>query len=197
MKEKLIFYFNQIHPLDEAEQALLIRSFVPQSYPAKTFLLRQGEVCQNLFFVTEGIVRVGLVDQQGEDITTYFQTENNFVTDYESFLRDRAAHFFIQAIEDVTVLQIDRYGIHRLYEQVSFGDKLGRVIAEELFIATNQRLLSFYTQTPEERYRTLLATSAQSGLINRVPQHYVASYIGVKPPSLSRIKRRFQQDHSR
>ena len=192
MKEKLLSYLGQIHPLNEKEEQLVGHSFVRQSYTAKNFLLPQGEVCQHLFFIVEGIVRVGLVNQAGEDITTYFQTEDNFVTDYESFLHDSPAHFFIQSLEDTTVLRIDRYGIHRLYEQTNFGDKLGRVIAEELFVATNRRLLSFYLQSPEERYQTLLTSSPR--LINRVSQSHIASYIGVKPQSLSRIKRRFQQD---
>lgn len=192
MKEALIAYFNRVYLLSETERALFRQAFVPQSYAAKDFLLPQGEVCQKLFFITKGVVRVGLTDQRGEEITVYFQAENSFVTDYESFLRNSGAHFFIQALEDTAVLMVDRYGLRQLYEQTPGGNIIGRVMAEELFIATNQRLLSFYTQSPEERYRALLST--YPGLANRVPQGYIASYVGVKPQSLSRIKRRFQQE---
>lgn len=194
MKETLIAYFSQVHPLSEAEQEQFRKAFVPRSYVAKDLLLQQGEVCHNLFFIIEGIVRVGLTDQYGEERTVYFQAENNFVTDYESFLRDSQAHFFIEALEDVSVLSVDRYGLHQLYQQTDSGNIIGRVMAEELFIATNRRLLSFYTQRPEERYQSLL--DAYPGLANRVPQHCIASYVGVKPQSLSRIKRRVQGDNS-
>ena len=148
MKEELLAYFAQVHPLTETERALFNKAFVRQSYAAKDFLLQQGEVCHHLFFITQGLVRVGLTDQQGEENTLYFQQEGHFVTDYESFLRDAEAHFFIQALEEVSVLAVDRYGLYQLYEQTDGGNVIGRKMAEELFIATNQRLLSFYIPPP-------------------------------------------------
>lgn len=188
LKDALIAAFRALVPLPATDEAELRRAFSTQAVPARSYLLAQGDICQGLYFVGRGLVRVGLVDPQGTDITTHFVAEHQFVTSYESFLLDQPSPFFIQALEACTLLRIDRYGLQQLYARTASGDRLGRLVAEQLYIGLNRRLVAFYTQSPEARYQELLVTEPH--LLQRVQQQHIASYLGVQPQSLSRIKRR-------
>jgi CRP-like cAMP-binding protein len=187
-KEAVVQFFGQLVELDAADQQCIRERFVVLSARNKQYLLQSGDVCQQLFFVRSGCVRVSIAGQSGDDITCYFGMEGQFVANYESFLTGKPSPYSLQCLEDCTLLAIDRKGLQELYEHVRYGDRIGRLMAEHLFIDTIERLTSFYTETPEQRYQQFL--SAYPGLIQRIPQHYIATYIGVRPQSLSRIKRR-------
>lgn len=191
-QHKLVSYLKGLANLTDQEEELLAKSFHFETVKAKEFLQAQGEVCNKLFYLISGMVRAGVQTEDGDDATIYFQGENNFVSDYESFLKERPSEFFIQAIDNLEVLSISKANLLQIYSSTANGDRLGRLITEKAFIITNQRLVSFYTQSAEERYRKLMESVPE--LLNRVPQNYIASFIGVKPQSFSRIKRRLIEE---
>jgi CRP-like cAMP-binding protein len=187
-KDSLIELFRQLAPMTAADEEKVRARFAAMHVPARTYLMQAGEVAQQCYFVVKGCVRVSILNLEGEDLSCYFATEGMFVSNYESFLTGAPSLYGLQALENCELLAIDRLGLEELYRNTATGERIGRRMAEFFFIDVIQRLTSFYTQTPEERYLAFMAASPQ--LLNRIPQHYIAAHIGVRPQSLSRIKRR-------
>jgi len=187
-KEKIVELMASIASLSEADKQLVERSFSRSDYAARQNMHYQGDVSPAIFFITKGLVRYGHMDRNGNDISFDFRGENQFVTDYASFLHSEPSQFFIECLEPTAVLKLDRYGLERLYTEMPQGNLIGRKIAEGLYTESQKRLFSFYNYTAEERYQEFLKDYSE--LAERIPQSFIASYIGVKPESLSRIKRR-------
>jgi len=178
----------------DGEEEKLIRSlFNTIQIPAKTFLVQAGEINHSLYFINKGCARIGFNSRTGEEISCYFAQETEWISIYESFLTNSPTEYFIQTLEDCELLVSDRLGVETLFSQVRNGNLIGRKLTEGVFIQTVDRLTDFYMYTPEERFQRFI--QAQPKLANRIPQGYLASYIGVKPQSLSRIKKRILAEH--
>ncbi len=187
-KDGLVAFFRQLVPLSLADEGRIRERFTGQVAPARQYLVQSGEICQSVYFILEGCVRVAIENQQGEDVTCFFASEGQFVANYESFLTGKSSPYSLQCLEPCRLLAIDRKGLQELYDLNEYGERAGRLIAENLFVDATERLTSFYMDTPEQRYQQFLID--YPGLSQRIPQHYIAAYIGVRPQSLSRIKRR-------
>ena len=187
-KDGLVAFFRQLVPLSLEDEGRIRERFTGQVAPAKQYLVHAGEISQLVYFILEGCVRVAIQNPQGEDITCFFASEGQFVANYESFLTGKSSPYSLQCLEPCRLLAIDRKGLQELYEFNQFGERAGRLIAEHLFVDATDRLTSFYMDAPEQRYQKFLIK--HPGLAQRIPQHYIAAYIGVRPQSLSRIKRR-------
>lgn len=187
-KSGVVTMFRRLAPVSPAEEQFIMERFSGLSVPAKSHLSREGEVAKEVYFVVKGCVRVYIPTEDGKDITCYFAAEGEFASNYESFVSGKPSDYAVQALEDCELLAIDRMGMQELYTHTTNGERIGRLIAEYLFVETMNRLTSFYKETPEDRYRQFM--QERPHLIHRLPQHYIAEYIGVRPQSLSRIKRR-------
>ena len=122
-------------------------------------------------------------------MTYGFGAEYEFVCDYSSFLVAQPSQNNIEALEPTDMLSISFDDLQRLYRDLEHGERLGRLIAERIFLQALDQLASFYRDPPAVRYQRFLGHF--SHLLERLPQYYIASYIGGKPQSLSRIRRRF------
>jgi CRP-like cAMP-binding protein len=189
-KDLLISALRAIVPIAPAEEELVRASVTTVHYPSRSMMLQEGEISQCLYFVVKGCARCAINCPTGEDISCYFASEGEWIGVYESFLTGEPSQYFMQALEDCEFLMVDRMGMETLFNRLRNGQMLGRRLAEGLFVNTIERLTDFYRYTPEERFRKFL--EEQPHLANRIPQNCLASYIGVKPQSLSRIKRRLQ-----
>jgi CRP-like cAMP-binding protein len=149
----------------------------------------EGLICREVGFILRGSFRQFYV-VDGEDKSTFFMFENGFVTDYESFLKQAKGELTIEAMEDAEVLTFDYTTIQRFYRIYPTFETFGRLIGEYLFTCLQDRLKGFMLNSPEERYRRFLKNSESSVILARVPQHYIASYLGITPVSLSRIRNR-------
>ncbi|HAA21177.1 MAG TPA: hypothetical protein DCP28_21340 [Cytophagales bacterium] len=127
----------------------------------------------------------------GNDRTTYFYTQGEFVSAYDSFIHQRPALMYFQALTDVEVLEISSGAAEQLLSGSKTFEALARIGMEEEMVVNQHIIASLLTQTPEERYMALLED--QPSIFQTIPQHYIASFLGVQPESLSRIKRRAQQ----
>lgn len=145
------------------------------------------EVPQHVFFVSKGLIRVFITDEEGVEHTVHFAMENQFIVDYSHFILKTPAVYTLQAIEATEVVSIPRSAIEWGYDHLAEGNKLGRLIAEYYFIYQDHRIHSRYTRTPKERYDSL--ESIFPNIHQRVPQHQIASYLGITPIHLSRLKR--------
>jgi CRP-like cAMP-binding protein len=190
-KDDLIAVFRQMVPLSEQDELFIRERFSFLEVPAKRFLLEPNVICQQVFFVQKGCARIIITDKSGEETSCYFATEGEFIANYESFLGGVPSPYAIQTLEDCKLLVIDRKGMSELFEKTQYGERIGRIIAEFIFTDTLERLTSFYTETAEQRFERFQIR--YPGLLSRIPQHYIATYVGVRPQSLSRIKKRSQK----
>ncbi|GAB3179044.1 Crp/Fnr family transcriptional regulator [Telluribacter humicola] len=168
--------------LDQFQSQCLSRSFRRQE-----LLLRPGAVPNEIFFIEQGLVRVVVTDQAGTEHTIHFALEHQFITDYSSFMLQQPSLYSVQALEETQVVVLPRSAIEWGYAHLYQGDKLGRLVAEFYFIYQDNRIRNLYARTPKERYDTI--TDVFPNIHNRAPQHMIASYLGITPVHLSRLKK--------
>jgi CRP/FNR family transcriptional regulator, anaerobic regulatory protein len=151
------------------------------------YLFSEGEICQFIGFIIKGCFRIFIL-KDGKEITFDFFVENRPIADYESYFCQQPTQFYFQAIEPSEILILNDVCLKLLFEESPNGQRLQRIVVENLFFRFRDKLLSLYLDSPEERYRNLLQTAPD--LLQRIPQYYLASYLGIEPESLSRLKRR-------
>lgn len=168
----------------------LIRSFLKFRKISKSELVfHQGDICQAVYFTLHGCLR-SFVVKNGKEYTLFFHSEKQTFGDYESFQKQTPAYFSCQAIEDSEIMIFDRR-VMIFFENTPDGQKFLRLVAEDLAFFLRDKLLSLFLDTPEERYLKLIKNEPE--LLQRLPQYYLASYLGIEPESLSRLKRRVYQ----
>jgi CRP-like cAMP-binding protein len=180
-------------PLNDAEWQVLMPHLEVSTLKKKKNFMEPGKVCNHISLVVKGSVRFFHV-KDGEEITGYFSFENEFVSSYKSFLTRQSGISYIQALEDTIFVNLSYANMQQIYDDKLIGKKmerLVRLIAEHYLICYEDRVTSFITQTPEERYNKLLETGGE--VLQRIPQHYVANFLGITPVSLSRIRRRIMK----
>ncbi len=148
------------------------------------------KVCDQVGFIVTGSMRYFHI-KDGQDITGYFSFENELVSSYKSYLTGNLGITYIQALEDTKLINISRKAMEQMLANPMLAYKMerfGRLVAEHYLCCYEDRVASFITQTPEERYLLLLNTGRE--ILQRMPQHYIANFLGITPVSLSRIRRR-------
>jgi CRP-like cAMP-binding protein len=156
----------------------------------KELFISGDKVCNEVGFIYSGSFRFFLV-KDGIEISNYFCFQNDMISSYRSFLKRVPAGLSIEAMENAEVVCFNHASLQTLLADTRTAYKMerfGRTIAEYLICCYEERVFSFLTQTPEERYAALLAE--QPTFLRRVPQHYLANYLGITPVSLSRIRKR-------
>lgn len=156
----------------------------------KTHFAEHGKVCDAMAFIISGSVRYYHV-KEGNEITGYFSFEQEFVSSYKSFLTREPSMTYIQALEDTELIAISYKNMQALLQHPLMAYKMerfGRLVAEHYICCYEDRIASFIIQTPEERYLNMMKT--ERAILQRIPQHYVATFLGITPVSLSRIRKR-------
>ena len=156
----------------------------------KKHFTEAGKICTDVGFVISGSVRYYHI-KDGEEITNYFSFENELVSSYKSFLHQEPGITYLQALEDSLIVTISFDNMQRMLAHPVLAykmERMCRLIAEYYICCYEDLVASFITQTPEERYLALLSTGRD--ILQRMPQHYIAHFLGVTPVSLSRIRRR-------
>jgi CRP-like cAMP-binding protein len=156
----------------------------------KTFLIEAGQVCNEVGFIISGSVRLYTV-KDGEEITGYFCLDHEFISSYKSFLTRQPSITYIQALENTQLITFTHAGLQEMLKNEKLAYKMerfGRLIAEQLICCFEDRMAAFIIQTPEERYLQLL--NSGTIIMQRIPQHYIAQFLGITPVSLSRIRKR-------
>jgi CRP-like cAMP-binding protein len=188
----LIQTIRKYIPFSPADEAVARRVFHQRLYKKGDHLLAEGEICRHIVFIESGLVRY-YINKDGEERTTYFNKEGEFVCLYTSFLPQSPSTMNIQALEDCSVWTVSFDGIQQFYKEVTYGERFGRMAIEDVFVSAIAQIASFYTDTPEIRYQKFLLDYPD--IVQRIPQYYIASYVGVKPQSLSRIRKRLSSSN--
>jgi CRP-like cAMP-binding protein len=187
MINSLLHSIQNLITLSQTERDIVTSLFKEKTYKKGDFFLSEGQICRQVGFVAKGLMRY-YINHDGEEKTYAFSQENNYVCNYESFLPQNPSSKIIQALEDCDVLVISYDDLQIFYASVREGERFGRIAIEAVFIQMLQDVTSFYIETPELRYERFIKNHAD--LQQRISQYHIASYVGVKPQSLSRIRKR-------
>jgi len=180
------YFFKDIPTLQEHWPDIK-HLFIQREVPAKTCLLAEGDIATNIYFIDQGALRLWNNDE-GRDITVQFFFENQLVASFESWYQKIPSSFSIESIEKTTVTSLSSDAFDQLIHQFpEINPYLMRLISER-FVSYTNYFLSRIKDTPEKRYQELMINEPE--ILERVPQHYIASYLGITPVSLSRIKQR-------
>lgn len=160
---------------------------ITKSFKRYEVLSRPGIVPNEIFFINIGLIRVIVSDVNRHEQSLHFALENQFIADYSAFILKQPSLYTLQTEEETEAVVMPRSAIEWGYSNLRQGDRLGRLIAEFYFIYQDNRLKNLYTRTPKKRYDTI--TEIFPNIHNRVPQHMIASYLGITPVHLSRLKK--------
>lgn len=179
-------FLQRFAQIEESEWAHWSKSFLIKDYKKQEHLLFPNEVCKYIYFVNAGLLRLYFADADANEHTFHFSLENSFAADYESFLSNTPSSYGIQALENTQVVMMPLSMLREGYSFLKEGEKLGRRLAEDHFFMFSQKIKSIYTSTPKERYKQLELVFP--GILKRVSQHYLASFLHITPVHLSRLK---------
>lgn len=189
--QKLFHFYVNIMRLDEKEAEYHISKFEKIEVPKKTNLTNAGEIENYVYFIDKGIVRFFInktVKSEVKEITFSFTSENSFTSAYDSFVTRKPSVYSIQTLKKATVYRIHYDDMQELYNKTQEGNYLGRISAEKLYVKKAEREIDFLLYSAEERYLNLMETFPE--YILQIPLKYIASYLGVTPQALSRIRKR-------
>ncbi|MFP4089168.1 MAG: Crp/Fnr family transcriptional regulator [Cyclobacteriaceae bacterium] len=164
----------------------LLTSFRIKSLKAGDFLVKEGDVCREVAFVERGLMRV-FSNRKGREITYLIVTEGGFSTSLSSFISQSPSEEAVQAQEDSLLYCLSRTELLQLYDAHPVMEKAARIFFEQLSADLMRRMLVMLSETAEERYERLL--KEQPHLLQRIPLHQLASFLGLAPQSLSRIRK--------
>lgn len=189
MKQTLRHVMSQTIPISDDEWAAFEPHIKIKKVAKKEMWVRTGYHSTEIALLLKGAMRQYHLLPDGER-TTFFFFEKDFACDYQSFITSQPATITIEALEDCEILYFHRDVLLRLYRLYPAYETFGRLIAESVYLCAMERLNSFLLNSPEERYRHFLKSDESEQILARIPQHYIASYLGITPVSLSRIRNR-------
>ena len=171
------------------DEASTIRAlFTYRKYRKRQFIIQEGDVVRHESYVVRGLARIYEVDLKGKEHILQFGPEDWWVGDLYSFLTETASRYAIDCLEDTELLQISRPDLEQLYVRVPSMERCFRIMIQNAFIAATQRVSANLARTAGQRYEDFLARYPE--IEKRVPDHQIASYLGITPQSLSRIRAR-------
>lgn len=186
MWDALLQNLGKYVSLDAAEAAIIESLFTFRKFRKRQYILQEGDIARHETFISKGITRTYEVNDSGQEHVVQFGPEDWWVGDLYSFLTDTPSPYNIDCLEDTEVLQITKPNLDLLYQQVPKMERHFRIIIQNAFIASTQRVSSALAKSALERYEEF--TQRYPHIEQRVPNHQVASYLGITPQSLSRIR---------
>ena len=190
-KEACIIFRNHVEAfckMTDADWELLVPHLEMKSLKKNQHFIREGKKETSIGFVIEGMLRQ-YYTKDGEEKTTYFFFENHLISSYISCITAKPSLITIEALSNTTCISFPYKIMLELFDKSMAWQKFGRLIAEYLTIGLEERMVGLLLQSPEERYIDLL-NSNKKKILERVPQHYIANYLGITPVSMSRIRNR-------
>ena len=183
MEKKL----SNLIPIAESKIQEFFSKFTPSSLNKGDYFIREGKVCRKLAFITKGCM-VCSYNKNGKEYIDEFSIENEFITDYASFIKGEPADKDVICLENTELLTIEYEDLQTLYEKDKEFEKAGRLMSDMLFVTWQDKAKSLLIDEAQTRY--LKRIENRPSLPQRVPQYLIASYLGISPETLSRIRRK-------
>jgi len=188
MKNQIKKHFSRYVEFNDIEIDEIFSKLTHKTFEKKDFLLKEGQICKNNFFLTSGLVRSFYIDKKGNEKITQFALENWWVTNMESYIKSVPSYSSIQAIEKTTVLIIDKIALEKLFKSFPKLEKYFRMITENMLIAIQRRNDIYLQMKSKDRYDNLIQNFPD--FTQRVPQYMIASYLEITPEYLSELRKK-------
>jgi CRP/FNR family transcriptional regulator, anaerobic regulatory protein len=188
--QKIKEYVSRFVTYTESEWQPFLEALVKREVIKGNYLMEEGQVCDYVAFINKGLFRTYSM-VKGEEVTSNFSFDGNFFTDFPSFVTRQPTLENHQALEDSEVWTLSYEKMQAIYKSTPVWEKFGRLIAEYVLVRIAERNRSMLFLSAEELYLDLMKTRPK--VIANIPQHYIASYLGIQPESLSRIRKRLSQ----
>lgn len=191
MFEALRLHIAKYIDLSEEEFVRCTAFFIPKKIRKTHFLLQAGEVCRHMAFVSKGCLRSYSIDDAGEEHVVQFAIEDWWMTDPYSYLTGEPSGYNIDALQDSDLLLLDRSSYEKLPIELPKFERFFRMLLENKYIASQRRITAALSASAEERYLNFIKT--YPAFAQRIPQRHIASYLGITPQSLSRLRKELSE----
>lgn len=185
---KLLYYFKKWSDITEEHEAIILSAFELSTIKKKKDLLVSGQTCQYLYFITRGCLRSFYIDSKGMEHIYQIRMDNNWISDLESFFSKAPSKYNIETLEDSQLLRISHEGLEQLLKDIPQLERYFRILFQKAYVNALSRLNATMWETAMDRYNEMLKEHPE--VFQRVPLVYIASYLGITPESLSRIRKR-------
>lgn len=185
--EQIKQVMRQMIKVTELELNQFLSGALVKTFKKQELLSKPNFVPNEVFFINKGIIRVLISDHEGNEHTIHFALENQFIADYSNFIQEKPSFYSLQALEETQAVVLPRSTIEWGYLNLEEGQKMGRLVAEYYFIYQDDRIKNQYIRTAKQRYDSI--SEVFPNIHKRVPQHMIASYLGITPIHLSRLKK--------
>jgi CRP-like cAMP-binding protein len=193
MHDELIRSISNKVTLTSNEIEALKHFFIPKKIRKRHFVLNAGDVCQYQFFVEKGLLRAFSMDDKAVEHVVQFAPEGWWVSDICSFLSGDDALYSIEALEDSELLLLTKDRMDKMLEDIPKMERYFRLLMQNSIVALQRRITSVQSDSAEQKYLKLIET--YPNIIKRSPQQHVASYLGITPETLSRIRKKVSTSH--
>lgn len=183
----LIKYFSSFAVFTSEEEKTILDSMIVRYFKKGDIVLKENDVDNTTFFVVKGLVRQYKI-LDGNDLTINFFAENEWIISLNSFNKKKTANYFLICLEDTELITGNEESAQALFKAFPRFETISRVVMEKAFAEKHEMLHAFQTDSPEQRYENLVKNKPD--ILQRIPQYYIASYLGLTPESLSRIRKR-------
>lgn len=184
---KLLYYFNKWTDLTKEDEGIILSAFERMNIKKKKDVLISGQTCNYLYFIDKGCLRSFYVDSKGVEHIYQIRMDNSWISDLESFFSQNPSKYNIEALEDSALLRISNERMEKLLIEIPKLERYFRILFQKAYINALNRLNSTMWETAMDRYNDMLKEHPE--IFQRVPLVYIASYLGITPESLSRIRR--------
>lgn len=183
--DKFLQSLNLIYPLSPDLHEHLLDKLKLVILPKKGFLLKEGRICKNIYFINKGLARCFYI-KEDKEVSSWFMKEGDLIISVESYFKQQPSYENIQAIEECELFSLSYEELHVIYHKFPEFNFIARVLTEKYYTLSEQRLFSLRMQRASERYAHLMNHFPE--IIQRVPSTFIASYLGITLETLSRIK---------
>lgn len=187
MHDLLLKSISEKTRITSAEEAKLKEFFIPKKIRKRQYVLNAGDVCQYITFVEKGMLRSFTVDDDGNEHVVQFAIEGWWISDVGSFISGNNALYNIEALEDSEVLNLTKQAMDDMMDQLPQLERYFRLLMQNNIIVLQRRVIAYMSLSAEEKYLKLMDVCPD--IISRAPQQYVASYLGITPETLSRVRK--------
>lgn len=187
MYERILQNVSRFIELTEEEKQYFLSILQTKRLRKRQYLLQEGDISRNEYFVNKGCLRTYYIDAKGSEHVVQFAIEDWWINDMYSFLTQQPARYTIDALENTEVVFIDKKSWEELFNKVPKFERFFRLLLQNAFIVNQERIIAAMSRTAEERYLDFIERYPQ--FEQRIPQNQIASYLGITPESLSRIRK--------
>jgi CRP-like cAMP-binding protein len=193
--QRILFYLQSFKNLTYEDLLPLLQLAKPRHLAASEVYIQQNSTHRKIALILTGLIRVYLVKPNGDEITTELSWEDQIVACQDAIFLNKPSRFTYQAMEETDLLEIDYDALQTLLESTPKLESTRKYFLMNMLAQSMDRIESFVLLSPEERYRQLV--EQKPNIINRVPNKYIATFLGITPVSLSRLRRRMASRHER